>query len=80
MLQLYATSSFHNPMGFEQLSLHKSRVPDELDTDFPSALRIAAKILDHLPVLPIHSGNVAAIGAAVFPSQFFEFPDKLMAH
>ncbi len=37
MLQLYASSLFHRPFGFEQLSRHKSRDPDKLDADYPSA-------------------------------------------
>jgi hypothetical protein len=37
MLQLYATSVFYHHFGFEQLSRHKSRDPDKLDADYPSA-------------------------------------------
>ena len=42
MLQLYATSLFHHPFGFEQLSRHKSRpfrhVPAIQPLNAPKAL------------------------------------------
>ena len=71
---------FTSPLASGSFAGIKAVSPGESSADFLSALRITVKILDHLSRLPIHSRNVAAIRAGVFPSRFFEFPDTLMAH
>jgi hypothetical protein len=74
------SNPLRQPMGFKQFPEHKSRVANDLDADLPAAFRVFVEFPYHIPVEPIHSGNVAAIGAAMFRGDLLEFPDKFLAH
>ena len=61
----------------EDLSQSIGRISHELDAVLTPAFRIGVKILDHLPVLPIHSGNILTVGTAEGLGELFELFDQL---